>query len=231
MEDYQPGSAATGGGGLGTDDAHHPNGSGGAQFVCCSDCVPVHPNSSYTTACPGDTQTITEKNLMFLWRSQNKWTERHPESFFLLPQVFFFANLLTPPSLDFSFAPHSPHSLGLFFPPPKSFFVLPVRTFLALSQFRLFLPPRGAFELLQLGFICHPEVWACSPTPPESLLAPPKLIFISPKRCCYHPLPKACFTPHCCSHTLGQCFSHCCSHMCTHVHTCTHLYTYKHFHT
>ena len=54
-------AAATGGGGLGTDDTHHPNGSGGAQFVCCSDCVPVHPNSSYTTACPGDTQTITEK--------------------------------------------------------------------------------------------------------------------------------------------------------------------------
>ena len=144
MEDYQPGSAATGGGGLGTDDTHHPNGSGGAQFVCCSDCVPVHPNSSYTTACPGDTQTITEKHLMFLWRSQNKWRETPGVLFFCFPRSFF-APLPLPSQFGLFVCPHSPPSLGLFLP-SRSFFVLPVRTFLALSQFRLFLPPRGAFD-------------------------------------------------------------------------------------
>ena len=54
MEENQPGSAATGGGGLGTDDT----------TLLEAVCLPVHFNSSFHTACHGDPQaTPTRSNV------------------------------------------------------------------------------------------------------------------------------------------------------------------------
>ena len=116
---------------------------------------------------------------------------------------------------------------GLLLLPVSVFFAPLPGLFLPLpSQFGLFCSSlRGAFELLQLGFICHPEVSACSPT---ALLQTPPLSL--PPSFPHH--PKACFTPssssHGCSHTVGQCFTpSIVAHTCTHS---THLHTFKQTH-
>ena len=54
MEDNQPGSAATGSGRLGTEDTALVVVVKPSSFVAAGDRMPVHLNSSDSTACPGD---------------------------------------------------------------------------------------------------------------------------------------------------------------------------------
>ena len=49
---------------------------GGAEFVCSTgDRLPVHLNSSDSTACPGDTQTATTSEHVLVEEPENKWRE------------------------------------------------------------------------------------------------------------------------------------------------------------
>ena len=60
MEEHQPGSAATGRGGMGTDDTTLIERVEPSSFVAAADRLLVHLNSSYSTACAGDTWTSTQ---------------------------------------------------------------------------------------------------------------------------------------------------------------------------
>ena len=64
IEEHQPGSATTGRGGMGTDDTTliervEPN-----SYVAASGRLLVHINSSYCTACPGDTLAAEKTNVL-----------------------------------------------------------------------------------------------------------------------------------------------------------------------
>ena len=105
----------------------------------------VEPSSFVVvTACLSIPTVLTLQHVLEIPRSSQKKIlcscggartsgERHPEFFFFASPGFF---------LPLS----SPLPVWAFFCPPRSFFVHPVRTFFALSQFRLFLPPREAFD-------------------------------------------------------------------------------------
>ena len=168
------------------------------------------------------------KNLMFLWRSQNKWRET-PGVFCFFASPGLFLPLSSPltvwtfrlPPLSSQFGlfvcPHSPPSLGLFFSLPGLFLSSQLGLLWPSPNFGFSAPHPRAFELLQLGFICHPEVSACSPTallqtPPESLLAPPKPSFYHLKTFFLTPLQRLFYLPL----------------LLTHVHTCTHTNIYTH---
>ena len=59
MEENQPGSATTGRGGVGTDDTTLIKVVEPSSCVLAGDRLPVHLNSPYSTAGPGDTRTNT----------------------------------------------------------------------------------------------------------------------------------------------------------------------------
>ena len=61
MEGYQPVSSAAGGGVLGTDDNILIEVVEPSSFVAAGDRLLVHLNSCYSTACPGDTRTETQR--------------------------------------------------------------------------------------------------------------------------------------------------------------------------
>ena len=61
VEENQLGSAATAGGGLGTDDTTVIEVVQPSLLVAAGDRLLVHLSSSKSTACPGDTQVIHKK--------------------------------------------------------------------------------------------------------------------------------------------------------------------------
>ena len=60
MEEIQPGAAATGSVGVGTDDTTFIDVVEPSSFVAAGGCLLVHLNCSFSTACPGDTQRTAE---------------------------------------------------------------------------------------------------------------------------------------------------------------------------
>ena len=60
LEEHQPGSAATGGGGMGTDDTTQTEHLEASSSVAAGDRFPAHLNSFCRTASPGDTCTNTK---------------------------------------------------------------------------------------------------------------------------------------------------------------------------
>ena len=62
MEQNQHGSGATGSGGIGTQDTTLIERVEPSSVVAAGDRLPDYLNSSYSSACPGDTQTATERN-------------------------------------------------------------------------------------------------------------------------------------------------------------------------
>ena len=59
MEENQPGSAATGGGRVGTDDTTLIERVEPSSYIAASYRLPARLNRSYSTACLGDTHTAT----------------------------------------------------------------------------------------------------------------------------------------------------------------------------
>ena len=203
-----------------------------SSFVVVTACLSIR----LTLQCPGDTQTHHRKNLMFLWRSQNKWR--------VTPRVFFFASpglflpLSSPltvwtfrlPPLSSQFGlfvcPHSPPSLGLFLPsqvffcPPSSAFCgpLPISAFSASPwSFRAFaaglhLPPRS------LGVLLHT---------PRVFVSTSETFFFLSQTFSLPPSSKGLFhTPLLLTH-VGPVFL---PLLLTHAHTCAHTSIFTHRH-
>ena len=74
MEPNQPGSAATGSGGVGANDTTLIEIVEPSSFDSAVDRLLVHLSSSKIIACPGDTTTGTQ-SCNVPWRSQNNWKE------------------------------------------------------------------------------------------------------------------------------------------------------------
>ena len=74
MEEDQPGSAANGSGGLGTDDTTLIERVEPSTFGAAGHRLPVHLSSSEITACPADTGTSTQRSNVPV-EEQNKWWE------------------------------------------------------------------------------------------------------------------------------------------------------------